>query len=295
MQSISHSERALVKANPQTFPRSTPPSKSYEFALHGLLALGSTSVSNPDMDVAPASVNSPDQEISTFDFARGEDADPVSNAKSYQTVLETYQTRQAHQPALSFGGDSRSLPGLSPDFRKLDVTGDLYHSHEALIIDEERSSKDSQADLGAAGPKVELLKIYRYNIAPWLDICDADQHFGVELLTISRRVPRLRTCVMRLAAASSSIAWLEENLNVDITPSLEATNDATDLDLNVEAIVGVLDLLIETIPDLAASWSRQKQQKHRSHVMETLLLELEHSNMHACAYWMAVRLGIVHP
>lgn len=140
----------------------------------------------------------------------------------------------------------------------------------------------------------DLLRIYRYDIAPWLDICNAVQHFSVELLTISRRVPRFRTCVIRLAAASSSKAWLEDLLNADRFFSLEVASDSTDSSLNVEAIVGVLDLLTEMIPDLAASWSRKENQGRRSQNIEKLLPELEHFDMHACAYWLSVRLGTMH-
>jgi hypothetical protein len=60
-------------------------------------------------------------------------------------------------------------------------------------------------------------------------------------------------------------------------------------------IVSVLDLLVETTPNLAASWGRQKDQDRRLQAMETLLLEPERSNMHACAYWLSTRLGMIHP
>ena len=149
--------------------------------------------------------------------------------------------------------------------------------------------------MGAAGFAIELLKTYRYNISPWLDICDGDQHFGVELLTIARREPKVRTGVLRVATAASSMARLMEDPNTDKTPSLEVASDATHLDFNVEVIVSVLDLVIDTISDLAANWGRRKDQNCRSQVMETLLLESKHSKMHACAYWQSVRLGIINP
>jgi len=285
----------MIQTISQTFPSNTPSPNSYEFALHGLLALGSTPASHPGVDFPPDTIITPDQDVSTFDFAQGEDVNSVLDANNSRRGPETYQRESTHRPTLSFGSVSRDLPGLSPGFRKFDVTGGSHHSHEASILEEIRSSKASQAGFGATGSAIELLKTYRYNVAPWLDICDVDQHFGVELLTIARREPKVRTWVMRVAAATSSMAWLMEDLNADKAPSLEVASDATHPDLNVEAIVGVLDVLIDTFPELAANWGRQKDQDRPSQVTETLLLESGHSKMHACAYWLSVRLGMLHP
>jgi hypothetical protein len=275
------------------FRSSTPSPKSYEFALHGLLALSSTSASHPGVDFAPASTLSPDQEVSTFDFARREDAFSVQDAKSSQRRPESNQRESSHRSRLSCGSVRRDLPDLSPEFGKFDATGGPFHAPAAPSVDEMRPSEASPADLGAADSAIELLKTYRYSVAPWLDICDADQHFGVELLTIARREPKVRTWIMRVAAAASGMAQLLEDPNAYKIPSLEVASDATHLNFNVEATLSVLDLVIDATPDLAASWDRRKDQNRRSQVMETLLLESKHSSMHASAYWLSVRLGII--
>lgn len=82
------------------------------------------------MDFAPDSIITPDQEVSTFDFAQGEDANSVLDADNSRRGPETYQRESTHRPTLSFGSVSRDLPGLSPDFRKFDVTGGSHHSHK---------------------------------------------------------------------------------------------------------------------------------------------------------------------
>jgi hypothetical protein len=259
------------------------------------MALGSTSASHPGVDHTPALLISEDREVSMFDFAGVKDATPASDANGSNRRPEAHRTQSTHRPMLSFSNLDSGPPGPSPSFHTLDGTGGLDQFHEISSADGTRFPKASRADSGAAGPAIELLKTYRYNIAPWLDICDTDQHFGVELLTIARREPRLRTCVMRVAAAASRMAWPMEDLNAERTPSLEVVGDATDAGFNVEVIVSVLDLLVETTPNLAASWGRQKDQDRRLQAMETLLLEPERSNMHACAYWLSTRLGMIHP
>ncbi|KAF3039727.1 hypothetical protein E8E12_005764 [Didymella heteroderae] len=88
------------------------------------------------------------------------------------------------------------------------------------------------------------------------------------------------------------MALLMEGLNSNKTASVEFADNDTNSDFKVEAIVGVLDLLIKMVPNLALSWSRQENEDYRSKNMERLLLELGYSTMHTCAYRLSVRLEL---
>lgn len=249
-----------------------------------MIALGSASKTNQGTDIAPAPAISENQEVSTFDFVRSNDEIPSSHDVGLQWRPEVYRTGSEYPSTLSFGS---VLPG-TPD------PSNFHNSQEPLSADATVPSTDSPADTVAAGHRTELLKFFRYNIAPWLDICDADQHFGVELLTESRHVQSLRSCVMRVAAASTSTTWLAEGLSTDMSVSSEVAYEGVGLSIDMEGIIGVLEILTDMMPNPAAWWSQQDIGDRRPLVMERLLLELGVSILHASAYWLSVRLGIVH-
>lgn len=271
-----------AKAISQTLSNHKSSPENYQFTLHDRLALGSTSTTNHDVDIAHALAIGEDREVSTFDFAQSNDVARSSDESNLQWRPEVHRRESAH---LSYGTIGRSTPDPSLS------SHELRRPPNPGITN---TSKPSSANVEEAVQSFELLKFYRYTIAPWLDICDADQRFGVELLTKSSQVRSLRSCVKRVAAASSGMLWLTDNLNPDDSNLLEPANDDLGLDANMEAIVGVLNTLTHILPDLAAYWAKRDDGDGLQYIMERLLLELEYSTLHACAYWLSVRLGIVH-
>jgi hypothetical protein len=133
------------------------------------------------------------------------------------------------------------------------------------------------------GNSIELLKVYRYKIAPWLDICDSNQPFGVTLLIRLSVSPSLRAHVMRFAAAVSSIPWTEESSS--ITDYTSDTNEA--------AVVGVLEAASGMVPRLA-SWLSEDGKESREHLLGSLMSDLHSSDLKTSAYWLLVRLGRSH-
>lgn len=132
------------------------------------------------------------------------------------------------------------------------------------------------------GSTIELLKVYRYNIAPWLDICDPKQPFGVTLLTELNKMPGLRACIMQLAA---------------VTPNMPQNNESSSMadftsDVAEDAVVRVLATVGGVVLNLAASWLSEDGVENRRNLLENLLLDLGRSDINIAAYWLLVRLGM---
>ncbi|KAF2621496.1 hypothetical protein BU25DRAFT_236335 [Macroventuria anomochaeta] len=268
------------------------PPNNYEFASDGLLALGFTSgtAQGADFFVVPSVREK--HAVSTFDFARDDNLDPTLNGNSLERRPGVHRTETGHQSTLSFDTIGHSMPGPSPGFQNFRGSEDLNRIHGAPNSNAMIPAGGHPAHAVAAGRDLELLKFYRYNIAPWLDICDTDQHFGVALLTNPTQVPSLRASVIRLAASSSNMAWVLEDLDVGKSTSERGMNDSAAPNATLETVVCVLDVLADMIPNLAAIWLRSDSGQSRMYLLEKLLLELGSSSLNACGYWLLVRLEL---
>lgn len=277
-----------VEPNDQSFSGHTPSPNSYEFALHGLLALGSTSGAIGGVDLHPAPTVAGEQAVSIYDFASNENMDPTLEDNRIQEGPGVHRLSAGQQSTLNFDRIGYDTPGPTPDFYDLEHREELYGIDRApksnAIIPAEVPSTHARK----AGYSLELLQFYRYQVAPWLDICDTEQHFGVALLTESTRFPTLRASVMKLAGAASSV---EKELYVDSITSNGSVDDDVASQAAVKTIVDVLDVLADTVPSLAAFWSRRDPGLSRTDLLERLLLKLDSSSLDTCAYWLLVRLG----
>ncbi|KAJ4991210.1 C6 zinc finger domain-containing protein [Stagonosporopsis vannaccii] len=282
-----------INSNNRSCPGHTPSPNSYEFALHGLLALGSTSGVVQEADNPQTAAVSGDQSISMFDFATNSKMDPASDSRHLQERPELRRTGTSQSSALGFNMTSHGTPGPSPGLLNLNTSTNLNRSYDtdsdALVSSERTPTQAVLADSG-----MELLKFYRYNIAPWLDICDADQHFGVTLLTELHRSPVLRSRIMQLALAASSNSWISKGQSVDDSIVNGPFDGSVTLDAIEDLVASVLKFLAEMIPNLAASWLRGDGPESRRHFLERLLLESGSSRLMTCAYWLLVRLELSH-
>ncbi|KAF9690585.1 hypothetical protein EKO04_011463 [Ascochyta lentis] len=283
----------LANATEQSFSNRTSSLNSYEFALHGLLALGSTSgaaVTSPPL----APVVAEEQAVSIYDFATNDRTNSALDSSTVQIRSDMHRTEIERQSTQSFSTISPSTPNFSPRFENFEGCESLARAYEISNSDPSIPARTHVTDTVAATRGLELLKLYRYQIAPWLDICDNDQHFGVILLVNSTQTPRLRSSIMRLAAASSSKALVSDGMSVDTSLSIKDVGINAASDAAVETVVDVLDVLANAVPNLAFFWRREDREKSRTRLLEKLLLELGSSGLNTCAYWLLVRLGKSH-
>lgn len=294
---IVRSERkgteSLNEITKQSFSSQAPTPDSYKFALHGLLALGSTSGTVEEGDAPPESEVYQDQAVSTLDFARKDTLETLQNKSHKRRLSRVRSIGTRQQKTQDFRTTGSCKPGSSLDFGIFGDCEDSTQTYEA---------PDSSETIAAGTPPVravptetslELLKFYRYHVAPWLDICDADQHFGVSLLIESTRVSSLRVSVMRLAAISSSTACIPKEMGVGrIAPGM-GTDENVVADADMRTVVDVLSVLADVVPNLAAFWLGEARGENRTrrHILQKSLLEFDYSSLSTCAYWLLIRLG----
>ncbi|KAJ8117695.1 hypothetical protein OPT61_g1164 [Boeremia exigua] len=286
-----HASKDLTSTNNASGVGHAPSPDSYEFALHGLLALGSTSDTTPGTDLRQMSTVGAEQAVSTFDFARDIHADSARILTNRQRRPRVHRTDTERSSLMGFDMTSQGTPGPSPSLSSFEASANSNHFYDTgsstFIPDDEYSGRAVPAN-----SSIELLKLYRYKIAPFLDICDTEQHFGVALLTESNRAPALRACIMQLAAASLSEPWVMEGHIVEQSTPNKANNESVTSDAGDGLITEVLNFLATMIPNLAASWLRKDGVQGRRYLLERLLLELGSSSLKSCAYWLLVRLEL---
>ena len=272
-------ETSSSGAQEQTHSGHTPSPSSHESALCGLLALGASSVCSPGLHEAQASVNIDAQSVPLYALAR---QDKVSFDSERSGILRRsvlYRTETGSQSTLSLHSTGQNESNR-PLCLHSGVSEDLGNFHDSSIPMPEGVSPDRSMPTGNS---IELLKVYRYKIAPWLDICDSNQPFGVTLLIRLSVSPSLRAHVMRFAAAVSSIPWTEESSSI---------TDYT-LDTNEVAVVGVLEAASGMVPRLA-SWLSEDGKESREHLLGSVVSDLHSSDLKTSAYWLLVRLGKSH-
>jgi hypothetical protein len=153
---------------------------------------------------------------------------------------------------------------------------------------------------------LELLKHYRYHIAPWvrrlkhiaeiqlrsmqLDICDNDQYFGVQLLGLSTESNIIRRSILALAEASLHKVQIPPSIALSHTPMEQGSERSVIL----STTLGVLDRLRNAVSNLGEMWSCEGIEEIGKCFSELRTLDLIRDSRFASSiYWLHVRLGRV--
>lgn len=264
---------------------------SHSSALRGLLALSGSSETNTAASNQRDPTTREEHTISTFDPASSHyDVRDSAESGIYQRP-NVHRTDTRHHSMLSSRSMGQNEPGPSQQsyLSGHDQTGDLGRQEPSASV----SAGSTSGPVALAGSSVELLKVYRYNIAPWLDICDSSQPFGVALLTKLHTTIGLRSSVLRLAAIYSNMVWSIESIDAVATTPATVTNESDAWTTTGEAMVDVLNILSEVLPDLATFWSSENSARNRECLLERLQ-NLKSSHLTRCACWLLIRLGKRH-
>ncbi|KAF4954287.1 hypothetical protein FGADI_5375 [Fusarium gaditjirri] len=182
---------------------------------------------------------------------------------------------------------SPSAPAVSQTGINGGLFGQLPHNLQSEVSDKPREDAFPNCLHMPQDRAVELLRHYRYNIAPWLDINDPDQTFGLF-------VPRV---------AMDSISVLDSLLSL----SSETLGNRTQLDLNAQyllpdmsspSIENLCRALVFTFATLRrqfvtqpTSWLSPSKSTGYETVNSTPF-QLNHSTAALAVSWMILRLGV---
>lgn len=243
------------------------------------MALGVSSICSAGLHEARASVDRDTQSVPWYDSAGHDNnnSDPERSGILRRSVLD--QTETGSHSTLSLHSTSQNESNR-PLRLHSGVSEDFCNIHDSSVSIPKEVPPDRSMPTGNS---IELLKVYRYKIAPWLDICESNQPFGVTLLTRLSESPSLRAHVMQFAAAVSSISWTEESSSIT-----EPTSD-----MHESAVAGVLNAASSMVPRLA-SWLSEDGKESREHLLGSVVSDLHSSDLKTSAYWLLVRLGKSH-
>ncbi|CAI6334423.1 unnamed protein product [Periconia digitata] len=236
----------------------SPSAERYEYALHGLLALGNRNgngngnAGSPKPPAQSAISASPTQDNLRVDdveniLPSGSLLSPSAGRVQFASFGKA-QTWASEQP-----GGSMSIFG------------------------------SSDHDIN------ELLKHYRYRIAPWLDIADMHQYYGCEVLQLSHESLALRISVLALAQQTYQNNLAGQNLDFSTMINL----DHEDGESNVQStLVGVLNMTGTALADLSAFWVQSCSPNPWQCNLEALIPDVRQGNPESNVYWLMTRLQL---
>ncbi|KAF2119600.1 hypothetical protein BDV96DRAFT_596303 [Lophiotrema nucula] len=239
----------------------SPPTDTYEFALHGLLALGAGNAVIVDevVNLSPGSA-------------------PVTELPRHpERIQDTLNLSQRLHPQ---GETPEDVPIATPAVRDWQLIG------ASVPPDLEPLSDDFT---------LELLKQYRYNLAPWMDICDLRQSFGCEVLQLSTEVDAIRFEI--LALADASLRWRRIEITQEDAPDIAllamlVRQRGNDTDPIHNALLEILISTRKATTDLSKFWQYWEEAVTKETLMGSVLAEAVLRPLALPIFWLAVRLDL---
>ncbi|KAF1967935.1 hypothetical protein BU23DRAFT_515466 [Bimuria novae-zelandiae CBS 107.79] len=231
----------------------SPSTERYEFALHGLLALGSANggdVEECEADygtmVLPESQN----------VALPNDANVILNRARQESNANNAATMQA-TPSMS-ALSSVSIPQMASEH------------------------------------VLECFRHYRYNIAPWMDICDMSQCFGGEVLQLSMASPEIHCEILALAEASIDARQRLRSLGAGMLPSMQQDNDNSTINAH-QRLADLLHIVRAVVTNLSEFWNREDATRSMQQVLEPALVDVNKNpsckeSLTPARFWLTARL-----
>jgi len=266
------SERHLQPAAPGLRSEDSTFSDQDEFAIHGLLTLGTSDIRH---DV-PTTVSPP-------------------VIHSSVTLPSTISRRPLGTRDLSASGKHSS---------------NLDEEH-TTPTSKTLSSTLADANILPADSGLELLRHYRYSVAPWvsmilnttisstslssnvqisskLDICDLRQPFGTTVLQMAMGSDRIHSAIMRLSDA----CLMERNKSV---PTVPANNAAHQPNLYSTSTEEALSFVLEEVRSFVTNASETWKNTERGDLtlFRSLAKHAFSDNIISTIYWMSLRLGLL--
>ncbi|CAI7570458.1 unnamed protein product [Penicillium pancosmium] len=134
---------------------------------------------------------------------------------------------------------------------------------------------------------LELIRHYRYEVAPWLDICDLGQFFGIQGLQLAMVSQPVWHSVLALSEASMNLLRPFSSLVItDKTPGAPATPEMQ-LDITTLAFLRAIDESKNCILNFQATWSPQRVCDKE--LLDSLGPQTIRRDLNSAIYWLFVR------
>ncbi|KAI1489498.1 hypothetical protein F5X96DRAFT_679708 [Biscogniauxia mediterranea] len=175
--------------------------------------------------LSPKSSNAPQRELPSPNSALTDSPDTYTQTGRYQIALDALLSLGAEEnepaaptdPSSSSSSSSSSLPSTLdrvPTPARTAQLGEPAASHGGGGLDERlpgdattKTAADDNASVFHHNlPEdrvLQLMQCYRYDVAPWLDMCDLGQGFGIYVACLAQRSRALLCTILSLAAAAS--------------------------------------------------------------------------------------------
>ncbi|KAH8432390.1 Zn(II)2Cys6 transcription factor domain-containing protein [Aspergillus melleus] len=133
--------------------------------------------------------------------------------------------------------------------------------------------------------RLDLLRHYRYHVAPWLDICDMRQPFGLTGLQLAMGSEKLLSALMRLSKACMVQSVPERSFLADFTESIA---DMSMLGDSTEAtLLYVLEEVRCLVTDVPRAWTRNGYPD----AIQSLVQYAYGDDINSALYWLTLRLS----
>ncbi|PLB48366.1 hypothetical protein P170DRAFT_476983 [Aspergillus steynii IBT 23096] len=207
-----------------------------------------------------------------------------NNVSDMTTVTDT-------TPGLSDFDSSLILPPLMSTYtagkegrNHMDIpSNDAVQGHAAVMLDPEPAINYLSLP---ESERLELLRHYRYHVAPWLDICDMRQPFGLSGLQSAMGSEKLLSTLMQLSKACMIQSVPERGFLADFTEPLANTSACGDS--TEDSLLYVLDEVRHLVSNIPMAWDRNRY-------LDTVhyLVQYAHdTDINAAMYWLALRFDL---
>ncbi|KAF2439754.1 hypothetical protein P171DRAFT_435619 [Karstenula rhodostoma CBS 690.94] len=240
----------------------SPSAERYEFALHGLLALGSVNGGadvNGESEVNSASMdfNEPHHAALPNQVSIAVDQFPT---EPNSMIVGEFQERLSLQswPSMS------TIPSV-----------EIPQIADECIL--------------------EYLTHYRYKIAPWMDICDMKQCFGCEVLHLSKTSSSTQLEILALAEASLAARQQFQGVSGNMRARVQRQKDPSG-DKVHQALLDAFGTVKAVVTNLSEFWNDQNGIWYSQHALEPLLSEINRDPsgksgpLASATFWLIARL-----
>ncbi|PYH93792.1 hypothetical protein BO71DRAFT_245939 [Aspergillus ellipticus CBS 707.79] len=149
------------------------------------------------------------------------------------------------------------------------------------------------ADTMTDARKLELLRHYRYQVAPWLDICDLNHPFGITAVQMASGSEQLMTALLKLSEACDThqVSNCEKGFSPAEPRSMNWQNDSyLTFDTPEVALRLVLQELEYLVSEIPRAWRGIRNYDFKE--MGTLAQHAFNTDIRSSTYWMFLRVDL---
>ncbi|KAK0758309.1 hypothetical protein N5P37_008706 [Trichoderma harzianum] len=218
----------------------------------------------------------------------------IRQGDSYEIALDVLMTLGTGDPGVDIDTPTPIAPVLK-DIEEINLS-----SPPSILksIDDIGPISAQAANQVSRGRTIELLRHYRYKIAPWLDMCDMGQTFGLVIPHLAMRSGMLFDALLKLCATSYSATFYSS------TSTNSPTSDSSHLVYPIEyhlehakmwevKLWSVLTAAEGFLVDPPKSWDNALAGNNFLHIVYTQMAENSPFRvLNECMFWLLARFSV---